>query len=231
MNSDSRFAATLRTIQPGTSGMPLYLVHEVFGSIDCYIPLGNALGPDQPVFAFQQPDDDRHRNIKELAAIYLRDLQEFDPLGPYILGGYSFGGLVAFEMAQLLYEEGAGDRVAFVVMFDAWVPSVDTALSLQDKWRILGQTVKKSGVQYIFLKIRHKVAYSKRMYFNKILNFTGSTCERIKCNKPSRVRKAEIERANIVTLMSYRPSPYEGKVLLMLSSCRQTSVSKRGDPT
>ena len=231
MSTERQVAATLRTIQPGESGVPLYLVHEIFGSTDCYAALGNALGPEQPVYAFEQPQSDHHVGIKELAARYLHDLHEFDPHGPYILGGYSFGGIVAFEMAQLLYEQGAGDRIAFVVMFDTWVPSADLELRSQEKWEMLWQNVKTLGVPYLLLKVNHKFSFWKRMMLNRILNATGTACDRIGCGKPGRVRRAEIEKANIAALFSYKPSHYEGKLLLLLSAVRQTSASRRGDPS
>jgi oxalate---CoA ligase len=231
MTTEGQVAATLRTIQPGDSGVPLYLVHEIFGSTDCYTALANALGPEQPVYAFEQPQADYHIGIKELAARYLRDLSEFDPHGPYILGGYSFGAIVAFEMAQLLYEQGAGDRVALVVMFDAWVPSADLELRSEEKWEILRQNLKTIGIPYLLIKINHKIRFWLRMTFSRTLNTTAAVCERFGWSKPSRVRRAQIEKANIAELFSYKPSHYEGKVLLLLSAYRQTSLSRRGDPS
>jgi thioesterase domain-containing protein len=230
MSMDDQVAATLRMIQPGESGIPLYLVHEVFGSTDCYTALGNALGPEQPVYAFEQPQVGYDIGIKELAARYVHDLKQFDPHGPYILGGYSFGGIVAFEMAQLLSDQGARDRVAFVVILDAWVPSADLELSSQEKWEILRQNLKTLGVPYLLLKIKHKVSFWMRMTSNRFWNATGAACERIKCSVPKRVRRAQIEKANIAALFSYKPSRYDGRVVLMASACRQTAASRRGDP-
>jgi len=87
----------------------------------CYVPLAYHLGDDQPCYGLQACgwDDDRRprESIEEMAESYLAALQEVQPRGPYHLAGWSFGGLVVFEMAQRL--RAAGEEVGLLAMLDA----------------------------------------------------------------------------------------------------------------
>ena len=65
--------------------------------------LTRRLEPDQPMYAFAKLDRDREwTSLEELAANYVKDLREFQPQGPYHLIGWSFGGMIVFEMARQL---------------------------------------------------------------------------------------------------------------------------------
>jgi thioesterase domain-containing protein len=75
-----------------------------------YTNLARYLGPEQPVFAFKSRGLDgleEFGSIEEIAAHYVQDLRAFQPRGPYWLGGYCFGGNVAYEMARQLRQQGA----------------------------------------------------------------------------------------------------------------------------
>ena len=106
----------------GGRGVPLFLVHPIGGSVFCYRGLATLLGADQPVYAFQAPGmeegDSPLRSVGAMAARYLAELQQLQPRGPYRLGGWSFGGMVAFEMAQLL--EAQGEQVEDLYLIDSY---------------------------------------------------------------------------------------------------------------
>jgi amino acid adenylation domain-containing protein len=97
-------------IQPRGTRAPLYLVHGVGGGMLWgYENLARYLGADQPVFAFKACSAARRDEcdtVRKMAALYVRELRRFQPEGPYVLGGYCFGGNVAHEMACLLEQEG-----------------------------------------------------------------------------------------------------------------------------
>jgi len=59
-----------------------------------------------------------HARIEEMAAHYLNEIRTVQPKGPYFFGGFSFGGLVAYEMAQQLH--AAGEKVGLMVLFDTY---------------------------------------------------------------------------------------------------------------
>lgn len=78
------------------------------------------LGKDQPYYAFFHQGEDgapfTHNGVEGIARHYVSELLSVQPEGPYLLGGYSFGGIVAYEMAQQL--RAAGHDVPLLVMFD-----------------------------------------------------------------------------------------------------------------
>ncbi|MEU6378192.1 alpha/beta fold hydrolase [Streptomyces sp. NPDC046909] len=103
---------------------PLYCVHPVSGSAYGYARLAPLLGPGQPLYGFEAPGYDDGgtplTTIDALARRHLDSLRAARPHGPYLLLGWSLGGVVAYHMAQLLAEEG--ESVPLLVLVDATVP-------------------------------------------------------------------------------------------------------------
>ncbi|WP_018567241.1 AMP-binding protein [Streptomyces sp. PsTaAH-124] len=102
---------------------PLFLVHPMGGDVVCYRPLVRALPPGPAVHAFRAPALDGGpvpRDLRELAARYLHELRRVRPSGPYRLGGWSFGGAVAAEMARQLSFDG--ERTELLVLLDSYAP-------------------------------------------------------------------------------------------------------------
>ncbi len=111
---------SLVAVQPKGPRPPFFCVHSIFGIVN-YRQLALALGPDQPFYGLQaQGLDGRRRpyeTVEEMAAHYVREIRLVQPEGPYYLGGHSFGGKVAFEMARQL--RAKGDRIALLALIDA----------------------------------------------------------------------------------------------------------------
>jgi thioesterase domain-containing protein len=86
--------------------------------------LARRLGTDQPFYGLQaqglEGQQPRHTRIEDMATCYLNEIRAVQPDGPYFLGGYCFGGRVAFEMAQQLHAQGK--RVALLAMIDSYAP-------------------------------------------------------------------------------------------------------------
>ncbi len=100
---------------------PFYCVHGVGGNVLEYMDLARQVHSDQPLYGLQAmgldgKGDGRKFTVEEMAGHYLGEIREFQPEGPYYLGGSSFGGLVAYEMARQL--AAAMQPVALVAMFD-----------------------------------------------------------------------------------------------------------------
>ncbi|NJP66954.1 amino acid adenylation domain-containing protein [Streptomyces spiramenti] len=108
------------TLRAGGSEPPLFLVHPIGGSVVCYQRLLPHLPQDRPVHALQAVGDSGeaggHSSMAEIADAYVREIRRVQPHGPYLLSGWSFGGLVAFEMGRRLRE--AGEEVPPVVLID-----------------------------------------------------------------------------------------------------------------
>jgi len=102
---------------------PVYCVHPVSGSPYVYAGLAKLLGDDQPVYGFEAPGFDNDRpltaTLLDLAREYVDVVRAHRP-GPAVLLGWSMGGSVAYEMAQLL--TAAGEPVPLVVVIDSAVP-------------------------------------------------------------------------------------------------------------
>jgi amino acid adenylation domain-containing protein len=114
----------LVAIQPEGERVPLFFVHPIGGQVLCYVDLARALGPDQPFYGLQAPDltqvGDEEVTLEQMAAQYIQAIRAVRPHGPYLLGGWSFGGMVAFEMAQQL--AAAGESVPVVAILDTASP-------------------------------------------------------------------------------------------------------------
>ncbi|HUB30991.1 MAG TPA: thioesterase domain-containing protein [Terracidiphilus sp.] len=221
--------STLVPIQPSGRRPPLYLVHEIFGGVRCYEDLARALGPDQPLYAFRSASEDAGHayGIEEMASIYVRDLEAFDPAGPHVIGGYSFGGLIAFEMARQL--EAKGQSPALVVMLDTFLPGYRTSVCFQRKANLFWENARAEGFRYVARKARNKRDYWARIGKNKLLCVAGSVLESIGCPRPRRVRKALEEKKNFCELASYSPGPYGGSVLHIFCKHRQDILGKSED--
>lgn len=103
--------STMITIQPGDNKRPLFCVPGAGGNGLAISRIARHLGESQPVYMFQVPlheEDDKASlsRIEDMAANYVEALLAYKPDGPYLLAGYSAGGLVAFEVAQQLLRKG-----------------------------------------------------------------------------------------------------------------------------
>ncbi|HAJ64533.1 MAG TPA: non-ribosomal peptide synthetase, partial [Cyanobacteria bacterium UBA8543] len=114
--------SSLVAIQPGSSKPPLFCIHPVGGNVLEYLNLVRYLGSEQPIYGLQAQGLDGKQTplnrVKDMAAYYIKEIRTLQPEGPYFLAGYSFGGLVAFEMAQQLHAQG--QKVALLALCDTY---------------------------------------------------------------------------------------------------------------
>ena len=118
---DKHEYSTLVSIQPNGTKPPFFCVHGGAGSTLFLHHLAGHLGSDQPFYGIEPEGMDGRRfqrpTVEEMAENYLAAVRKLQPHGPYSLGGYCFGGLVAFEMARIL--EQRGERVDLLALFSA----------------------------------------------------------------------------------------------------------------
>ena len=109
-------------------GAPLFLIHPVGGGVLCYAELARMLG-DRAVFGLQARGLDGGGapldRVEDMAALYLEAVRTRQPSGPYHLAGWSMGGVVAFEMARRLCEQG--EAVGSLVLIDSSRPGPGSA--------------------------------------------------------------------------------------------------------
>ncbi|HEV7857249.1 MAG TPA: amino acid adenylation domain-containing protein [Pyrinomonadaceae bacterium] len=121
----------LVTLQSGGSRRPIFFIHPIGGGVVCYAYLARHLGAEQPVYALQSLEkDDPHTQVETMAASYILTMREVQPQGPYLLGGWSFGAYVAFEMASQL--QRAGEEVKLLAILDNGAPGIDADAAEDD---------------------------------------------------------------------------------------------------
>ena len=107
-----------------TSGLKpaFFCVHGVGGNVLNLRQLARHMNPDYPLYGLQAQGLDGKRpclgSLEEMAAHYIKEIRTIQPQGPYFLGGYSLGGLIAYEMAQQL--SAGGEEAALVALLDTY---------------------------------------------------------------------------------------------------------------
>ncbi|MEM7151410.1 MAG: amino acid adenylation domain-containing protein [Myxococcota bacterium] len=122
-------------LQPDGDRSPFFCIHAISGHALGYRALAQQLrGSDRPFYGIQafgiESGQQPISSIPEIAKRYVAALRKIDPQGPYSLGGWSFGGLVAYEAGRQLI--AAGQRVDQVIMLDTVVPSLEPHSDLHD---------------------------------------------------------------------------------------------------
>ncbi len=135
----------LVALQPDGERPPLFLIPGAYGDALFWRTLLPYAHPDQPLFgvqALRRDGDHLYKyNVEQIATRFLEDIQAVMPNGPYRLLGYSFGGLIAFEMACQL--EAKGERVTFLGQVDTSPPGSNRDASIPVRLRIHAGNIRK----------------------------------------------------------------------------------------
>jgi amino acid adenylation domain-containing protein len=114
--------ASLVAIQPEGDRVPFFCIHGLGGTVLRFNALARHMGTDRPFYGVQAQglEGDRafHTNVEEMAAFYIKEIRALQPEGPYNIGGYSLGGLIAFEMARQLQADG--QEVGVLALLDTY---------------------------------------------------------------------------------------------------------------
>lgn len=205
--------------EPNGGRPPFFCVHPVGGNVICYAELARQLGPEQPFYAFQTPqpgEGGKLNTIENLAAHYLEYLPEIQPRGPYRLGGWSMGGVIAFEMARRLVDRG--EEVELVALIDSFAPS-----GLREPENLSDQVLITSLIEDL-------EGLSGRSYGlspDSLRQATRDEALRVALDRMKSLDLAprdfglselcdlfEVYQANLMALMSYNPQRYSGRVTL-----------------
>jgi acyl transferase domain-containing protein/acyl carrier protein/alpha-beta hydrolase superfamily lysophospholipase len=158
-------------LHPGSGAdlAPLFLVAGMFGNVLNLRHLAQELGSNgrqgRPVYGLQARgligSATPHATIPQAAADYLSEIKQIQPDGPYYLGGFSGGGITAYEMAQQL--QANGEKTAALVLLDTPLP-VRPALKSVDKALIKLRELRKKGTGYLLEWGRNRILWeiSKR---------------------------------------------------------------------
>lgn len=225
--ANTRVEHSIVEIQPHGSKPPLFLVHGVGGGMFWgYNNLARGLGPDQPVYGFKSRGLDgleEFTTIEEIATQYVGDLLKFQPRGPYYLGGYCFGGNVAYEMARQL--RARNREVALLLLINCWsnnssymrfrpTPRVLWSATLNFIIRLQHQV--RAGLENPRAFLKWRAAWIARRLKACI---AGDARERLSVedivNMSSQSEEEKtLWRTHVHAWLNYFPQPYDGRVVL-----------------
>ncbi|MBC7828215.1 MAG: amino acid adenylation domain-containing protein [Chitinophagaceae bacterium] len=162
-----------------------------------YRLLANFTSKDQPLY-YLPPT--RSASVEVIASHYIKEIKQFQPTGPYCIGGFCEGGTVALEIAQQLQSQG--DQVAALVLFEYYSPDA---------------VISKKSLKY--LKRRFSYYKERFVYLNRSSRSAWDLVRRIVRNSYERFKDSFLEPAppKFITSREYRKyvrKPYSGKVIL-----------------
>jgi non-ribosomal peptide synthetase component F/thioesterase domain-containing protein len=234
----------LRVNDAGTRTPFFYLHGDLSGGGFYSLKLSRALGPDQPFYVLP-PQDIRllpaAPSIEEMAAAHLAALRAVHPKGPYVIGGFCIGGLLAYELAQQI--EASGETVEMLLVIDAapedkglralrWLAGALGALFRWDdhakvdrfgRWALWrGRLTRWFGlnVKAQARVVVHRVSNRFARVFDMLRPRFRRTIDQAVASSEASVatrRERDVPSAFLWAAARYRPRPYHGSVALLLS--------------
>jgi amino acid adenylation domain-containing protein len=204
-------------LRQGT-GRPVFIVHGIFGNVLQLKELADLLSTARPIYAIQargaDPRQEPHGSIAEMVAAYIEAIRQVQPKGPYALAGYSFGGLVAYEMARGL--RARDEPVELLAVFETdlyarylpWRDKLAYRLLLMrrvfDKVHDLPARAIPSYLLSKLLQLGHRLLLRMewRRDFVDLDNLSGPMAERYR----------EMYAIGAREFVSFKPHPYDGKL-------------------
>ncbi len=221
LSKDARMPSSrLVRIQPEKEESPFFCVHPVGGTVFCYADLVRSLGPGRPFYGLQSSGINKGEKIftriEDMAVYYIESLRSVQKEGPYYLGGWSMGGLIAFEMAQQLQE--AGHEVAVLILIDSYLPTLfsgqkadELFVMLKDLEGLLGTKIPIKAYELKQPDKDARVEYA----LQKVLEFgvmpPGTDLVQMR-------RFFNVLKANCNAMEKYRPSHYSGGTVFFSSA-------------
>jgi acyl-CoA synthetase (AMP-forming)/AMP-acid ligase II/thioesterase domain-containing protein/acyl carrier protein len=206
------------SIQPKGQRPPFFCVHDGNGQVLNYRELARLIGDEQPFYGIQcrglDAEEEPFTRIDDMAEYYIREIRKVKPAGPYYIGGYSFGGRVAYVMAQKL--RAGGEEVAFLALLDVYSQSGQRRRGLgswlahhRDRIRALPPSQVPT---YLWMRGRN---LGEMIYMRLRLRSYSSAWNYFKSRgrpMPRLLRHPVL--ANDLIRRDYRASPYDGDATL-----------------
>jgi amino acid adenylation domain-containing protein len=227
---------SLVEIKPGNpSKTPLFCIHAVWGNILFCRNFTNHLETERPIYGLQSRGlDGEHQpctSIPEMATNYIEEIQTIQPQGPYLLTGFSLGGVIAFEIAQQL--QAQGQEIQLLALVDTSCPNQDADRESIDRtllsktllhFRKLLKLNNSDRVDYIWKRVVWNLTEGNANILYKLY------LRHIK-NSLTELRLLNVYWANYQTQYSYVPQPYQGKIILFKADDRGIGNEDEHDDT
>ncbi|QSJ15491.1 SDR family NAD(P)-dependent oxidoreductase [Nostoc sp. UHCC 0702] len=220
----ANFASPLVAIQPQGEQTPYFFIHPIGGNIICYGELARHLGNQQPVYGLQSPglsgNSQPLKNIAEMATSYISAIQTIQPQGPYYLGGWSLGGIIAWEMAQQL--QAAGQEVAQLVLIDSYAAPMLNIPQNQDRATLIATALEDLG-KIAGKKVTCAIAHMQQLSLDEQLKYVRAQAQQANlipadCSLEQIRQILEVFQANHEAWYAYAPQSYVGNVTLFSAS-------------
>jgi len=204
---DASTWSPLVRLKESKGASPLFFVHPGGGNVLCYLPLARAACSPRPFYAFQAAGVDGvcppAESIEAMADEYLAEVRNVQPHGPYAVGGWSLGGIVAYEMACRL--EAMGEEIALLAV-------VDTAMLYS--MAVIDALLPRDTLPMTELL---KMPFEKQVAgFRKHTAIAGLIPESANFDEAANIYRTFL--ANVEALLQYRPGRFSGKLSLFLGT-------------
>jgi aspartate racemase len=216
--------SSVAAIQPGDTKSPLFLCQAV----GLYYPLIPYLGPDQPIYALLaqvvegQPAPPER--VEDLAALYIKEMRSLQPEGPYFLGGLSFGGIIAYEMARQLAAQG--QNVALLALFDSVLPGASRPLPIHTRAFVHTRNFLQLGPAYFLKQLKKKLQQLQET----TMRIYGKFYVNRGLPVPHTLEYFAMREVNDEAVRNYVPQVYPGRVTLFKASNRADATTSYFDP-
>jgi acetoacetyl-CoA synthetase len=204
-------------------GAPFFIVHGVGGTVIELVALGKQIATGNPVYAIQAKGIDGSdaplERVEHMAEFYAEEIRKMQPQGPYLIGGYSFGGVVALEVARRLGPENIGK----LVMLDSFAHPHTWPLKSRATVR-----ARKLAVQ-----MKHRIKQPPRETLAFLGNKIGKLIARRTAEEKAAERAAHVNNwlgavspdlplplrqtriAGDAALLAFKPSYYPGRITFL----------------
>jgi thioesterase domain-containing protein/acyl carrier protein len=221
--------SSLVPIQPDGSKPPFFCVHALGGNVLEYYALARYLGKAQPFYGLQSAGLDgkhaAHTRVEDMAADYIKEMRELQPVGPYFIGGRSLGGMIAFEMARQLRAQG--QEVGLLALLDTYPSGYAKLLRDQTTLRArFDREVSRTKTHLANLKglslpdkllyLVAKLKFAPRKMKSQIWRRVYSSFENL--GRPLPRALQDIKELNSLAVREYVPQVYDGHVTLFWAS-------------
>jgi amino acid adenylation domain-containing protein len=228
----SRSSILLPFRSQGTK-IPLFCVHPLGGSGSCYFSLSHHFDAEQPFYAIRAPELDGEREpldrIEDMAASYIDAILGVRSRGPYLLGGWSLGGVIAFEMARQLRARGM--PVALVALLDTQPPGASASSSSlsngeatgrsggEDDANLLAEIASDLDIR-ISRKVLRRLEPSERLDY--VVRQAAGQQGEADIVRRTVSRDFAVCKAQKCALAAYHPEIYQGSVTLFRCTARRS---------
>ncbi len=213
-------------MQPNGSKVPFFFVHAEFGHVLFAQQLAVALSPDQSMYGLQSRGlnggEEPLTTMHEMAAHYVREMKSIQAQGPYRLGGFCMGALLALEMTNQLQD--AGEVVSHLAIFStdaSWMNIDGIRDQLEFHRREMGKGGPSGALRYLLARTRFRL---HRLYSSGVMLLHRLYASRDKA-LPAKLRYVYIAELNYRAGWDFHPRPYHGTI-----SYFQGEDDQRRDP-